>query len=126
VHARLASAGVESLIDAHGCHPDRLRSRDCLAAIFECVMASLQLRQVARPLWHAFPEPGGLTGLVLLSESHLAVHTFPEWGLAAFSFFCCRPCVDWPWNDQLRVQLGATAVVVRSVRRGRLIAHDAT
>jgi S-adenosylmethionine decarboxylase len=125
-HARLSTAGVEWLVDAHGCNPSLLRSRDCLAAIFESVVAGLELRQVERPLWHEFPEQGGVTGLLLLSESHLAVHTFPEWGLATFSFFCCRPCADWPWNDQLRQRLGATSVVVRSVRRGGAAADRAT
>ena len=126
VHARLQSAGVEWLIDAHGCDPSRLRSRECLAAVLDDVIAALQLRQVARPQWHEFPEPGGVTGVVLLSESHLAVHTFPEWQLATFSFFCCRPCADWPWNDRLRAQLGATDVIVQSVRRGVQAATGAT
>jgi S-adenosylmethionine decarboxylase len=125
-HARLSTAGVEWLVDAHGCHPRLLRSRDCLAAIFESVIAGLELRQVEHTLWHEFPEQGGVTGLALLSESHLAVHTFPEWGLATFSFFCCRQCADWPWNDQLRQQLGARSVVVRSVRRGGAAADRAT
>jgi S-adenosylmethionine decarboxylase len=117
-YARLAAAGIEWLVDAHDCNPSRLRSRDCLEGIFDSVIAGLRLRQVERPLWHKFPDQGGVTGLALLSESHLAVHTFPEWGLAAFSFFCCRPTADWPWDDQLRQQLGARSVVVRMVRRG--------
>jgi S-adenosylmethionine decarboxylase len=67
-----------------------------------------------------------VTGLVLLSESHLAVHTFTESRLATFSFFCCRPCADWPWDDRLREQLGAQSVVVRSVRRGGATGDPAT
>jgi S-adenosylmethionine decarboxylase len=118
MHAKLAAVGVEWLIDAYGCRPSRLRSRKCLAEVLEHVIASLGLRRVERSVWHEFPGHGGVTGLVLLSESHLAVHTFPEWQLATFSFFCCRPCADWPWDDRLREQLGARSVLVRSVRRG--------
>jgi S-adenosylmethionine decarboxylase len=124
--AATPAVGVEWLIDAHGCRASRLRSRECLAAVLENVIASLGLRQVERAVWHDFPGHGGVTGLVLLSESHLAVHTFPESGLATFSFFCCRPCADWPWDDRLREQLGAQSVVVRSVRRGGATGDPAT
>jgi len=33
----------------------------------------------------------GVTGLLLLTESHLACDTFPERGFASFNLYCCRP-----------------------------------
>ena len=57
-------------------------------------------------------------GLLMLSESHLTVHTFPECGVATFNLYCCRPRPDWPWNERLRESLGATDVRVRSRPRG--------
>ncbi len=35
------------------------------------------VRAIRGPLWQVFPAPGGITGLWLLAESHLAVHTYP-------------------------------------------------
>jgi S-adenosylmethionine decarboxylase len=61
---------------------------------------------------------GGLTGLYLLTESHLACHTYPESGTATFNLYCCRPRPCWNWEEKLRTLLGATRVVIRSTARG--------
>jgi S-adenosylmethionine decarboxylase len=46
------------------------------------------LTPLGPPVLHRFPG-GGLTGYLLLSESHLAVHTYPEFGYAALDLFSC-------------------------------------
>lgn len=106
------------VVDAYGCDPARLRSTDALASVFDAVVSGLSLKPVARAVWHAFPEPGGVTGFLLLSESHLAVHTFPERGFAAFDLYCCRERAPWEWRAELLARLGATDVRVRSIARG--------
>jgi len=111
--------GGEWLVDAFGCDPEGLRSRTRLEALFARIVAELGLHPVAPGLWHQFPEPGGLTGLLLLSESHLACHTFPERGFAAFNLYCCRERPAWPWTERLRELLGAQDVQVRHSTRGR-------
>ena len=68
--------------------------------------------------WHVFPGPGGVTGLLLLSESHLACHTFPERGFASFNLFCCRPRPEWPWTAALRETLHAQRVELQAIPRG--------
>ena len=116
---RVPHAGAEWLVDATGCAPERLRSRRALRAVFALVIDELALHPVARSVWHAFPGTGGLTCMVVLSESHLACHTFPERGHAAFSLYCCRPRPVWPWADRLAQLLGARRVTVRKIlRRG--------
>ncbi|MFN0051283.1 MAG: S-adenosylmethionine decarboxylase family protein [Planctomycetales bacterium] len=112
------SMGAEWLIDAMDCDGTRLGDLPGMRAVCDQVVAELRLRVVAAPLWHQFPEPGGVTGLYLLSESHLACHTFPELGLATFNLYCCRPREAWPWERKLRELLGAKRVVVRCVERG--------
>jgi S-adenosylmethionine decarboxylase len=104
-------------VDAYGCDPAALRSLDALQALFERLIADLQLQPVAPPVWHQFPDAGGITGVVVLSESHLTAHTFPERGFAALNLYCCRPRHAWAWSDQLTQTLGATDVRVTTVRR---------
>ena len=41
-------------------------------------------------LFHTFPAPGGVTGVVLLAESHLAVHTWPELGAVTLDAYVCN------------------------------------
>jgi S-adenosylmethionine decarboxylase len=110
--------GVEWIVDAYGCRPAALRSRPALEEVFERVIHELGLRPVAPAVWHVFPGPGGLTGVVLLSESHLSCHTFPETGFAAFNLYCCRPRDRWRWEPALAALLGAEGVHVRCEPRG--------
>jgi S-adenosylmethionine decarboxylase len=41
---------------------------------------------------HDFGEGHGVTGVVLLAESHISVHTWPEYGYAAIDVFMCGDC----------------------------------
>lgn len=109
--------GTEWLIDAYGCDPDALRDPHRLGALFDRVVAELGLTPVAPPSWHRFPPPGGITGFVMLAESHLACHTFPEFGTICLNVFCCRPRPAWDARRVLADSLGATAIDVRSVER---------
>jgi S-adenosylmethionine decarboxylase len=111
--------GTEWLVDAHGCEANRLRSQEALAALLDRIVQDLGLRTAGEPLWHVFPGPGGVTGILLLTESHLACHTFPERGFASFNLYCCRPHAEWPWPERLAESLGARRVEVRSFMRGR-------
>jgi S-adenosylmethionine decarboxylase len=110
--------GYEWFVDAEGCWPESLADMDELRIICDQLIEELDLHVVGDGLWHQFPPPGGLTGLYLLTESHLTCHTYPESGIATFNLYCCRPRPCWPWEEKLREILGATRVVIRSVTRG--------
>lgn len=121
----IPAVGTEWLVDAAGCRPERLRDLDALRAVCARLIARLDLRVVDAPLWHQFAGEAGVTGLYLLTESHLACHTYPESGTATFNLYCCRSRPRWPWEDELRDQLGATRVTVRAVARGNSAQPDA-
>jgi S-adenosylmethionine decarboxylase len=112
-------AGREWLIDASGCCPRRLADLVLLQRLFDVIVADLGLRPVGPGVWHRFAGPGGVTGMYLLSESHLTCHTWPEVGTAAFNLFCCRPRPAWPWAERLRDHLQARRVEVRVIERER-------
>jgi S-adenosylmethionine decarboxylase len=110
--------GVEWIVEAQDCAPDRLRNLAALQSLCAHLLGELELRVVGDSQWHQFPGPGGVTGLYLLTESHLACHTYPEHGLATFNLYCCRPRLRWPWEARLTEALGAGRVIVRSLERG--------
>jgi S-adenosylmethionine decarboxylase len=118
--------GTEWIVDAHGCSAEALRSIGTLEALFARIIDELQLRPVSAPIWHQFPGEGGVTGVVLLSESHLSVHTFPESGFAAFNLYCCRPRPAWTWDASLMDLLGARHVQVRAESRGAALEQRQT
>jgi S-adenosylmethionine decarboxylase len=110
--------GREWLVDAEGCSAELLRDIEAVRSVCEEVIVDLGLRVVGESIWHQFPQPGGVTGLYLLTESHLACHTFPETGLATFNLYCCRPRPAFAWEERLRALLGASRVNLRTAARG--------
>ena len=109
--------GTEWLIDASGCDADALADIERLRAVFSRVIKDLDLHVVGEIAWATFPQPGGVSGLALLSESHLACHTYPEFRAATFNLYCCRNRAAWPWEKMLAEMLGATEVHVRVFER---------
>ena len=109
--------GTEWLVDARGCRVEALRDVAVLRMIFARVIDDLNLQVVGEMRWHKFPPPGGVTGFALLSESHLACHTYPEHGLATINLYCCRSRPEWSWAETLREALGAQDVRVRAIQR---------
>ncbi len=91
--------GLHLTADLHGCLPggrahaamtDRTALRElCLAAVQRSGLAPVG------ELFHRFEpagpgEPAGVTGVVLLAESHLAVHTWPELGAVTLDVYVCN------------------------------------
>lgn len=112
--------GVEWVVEAFGCEPDSLRDLANIRHLCERMLRELDLHAIGSGHWHRFPHPGGITGLYLLTESHLACHTYPEHALATFNLYCCRPRGRWNWEDRLGEALGAERVLVRSLERGEV------
>ena len=109
--------GTEWLIDASGCDAAALADLDRLRAVFDRVIRDLDLNVLGEIAWHQFDHPGGISGLALLSESHLSCHTYPEFRAATFNLYCCRERAPWSWETSLKEMLGAKQVTVRVLER---------
>ena len=109
--------GCEWIIEAHGCPPGMLSDIGRLRSMFERLTRDLDLHAVAETTWHQFPNTGGVTGLSLLAESHIACHTFPEFGSLCLNVFCCRPRPDWDFSSYFREEFSAGLVSVRRIER---------
>jgi S-adenosylmethionine decarboxylase len=110
-------SGSEWVVEAYGCDPGRLADVAALRALFASLVQELALHPVADAVWHQFPAPGGVTGMLALAESHLTVHTFPEHASACLNLFCCTPRAPWDWEARLAALLGASDVRVRVLVR---------
>ena len=109
-------SGCEWIVEAHSCDPESLTDRTRLRALFEKLIQEMNLHPVGEACWHQFPG-GGITGLALLQESHIACHTFPEYGSLCLNVFCCRPRPEWDFEAHLARELGARSVEVRRIER---------
>lgn len=64
-----------------------------LAEFFECDPNILNSNDKVEKCFHMF-NPYGVSGVVIISESHLAIHTWPELGYAAVDLFTCGTKCD--------------------------------
>jgi S-adenosylmethionine decarboxylase len=109
--------GRHILCEAYGCDPEVLNNRAKVESIMveAALEAGAEVREVA---FHQF-SPQGVSGVVVISESHLSIHTWPEYGYAAIDVFTCGNTVD-PWNacNYLTKLFGAKDVESTEIQRG--------
>jgi spermidine synthase len=75
---------------------------------------------VINSTFHHF-SPYGVSGVVVIQESHLAIHTWPEYQYAAVDLFTCGEGVDaWKSFDHLRTAFGAKNYSVLEMYRGSI------
>lgn len=109
--------GTEWIVDAFDCDAEFLRDLPLLQSVFARIIKDLKLK-VVKETWHRFEGEQGITGLALLTESHLACHTYPEHGIATFNLYCCRTRREWDWAGYLKSALAASGVNITRVERG--------
>ena len=87
--------GLHLTADLRGCAADAapLVAPQALRALCLQAVAAAGLQPVGE-LFHPFPAPGGITGVVLLAESHLAVHTWPELAAVTLDVYVCNLGAD--------------------------------
>ncbi len=75
---------------------------------------------IVNSVFHEF-NPHGVSGVVVIAESHLAIHTWPEYGYAAVDVFTCGETVD-PWiaARALKEYLKAESIKTVEINRGEL------
>ena len=84
----MESLGTHALVRVFGSDFDTLNHLGRLREAFEHTVLSHGLVALSDPILHQF-EPQGLTGIILLAESHISIHTWPEKGEAAIDVFTC-------------------------------------
>ncbi len=110
--------GIEWLVEAESCDKNSLRETSALHEIFSRIVTDLSLKTIGDGIWHKFGGEGGVTGLLMLTESHLACHTYPEYETATFNLYCCKSRPNWNWEANLKEILGAGEVKITKIERG--------
>ncbi|HQT87266.1 MAG TPA: adenosylmethionine decarboxylase [Acidiphilium sp.] len=68
--------------------------------------------------FHHFTPNGGVSGVVVLAESHISIHTWPERGFAALDIFMCGDCNPYKAIPLIKAAFTPTDVQVGEQRRG--------
>ena len=115
--------GTHGLLDLHGCPPQPLRDAALLQTLLEQAAGQCGAT-VLSAHFHTFGGGGGVTGVLLLAESHISIHTWPEHGFAAADIFMCGTPALQTARMLLQNALGARRVKWTAARRGELLLSD--
>ena len=108
--------GNHILVEFMNCDPHIMND---VAAIEKDMVAAAQKAgaTVINSTFHHF-SPYGVSGVVVIQESHLAIHTWPEYGYAAVDLFTCGEMDAWISFDWLKEAFGAKSYSALEMKRG--------
>jgi S-adenosylmethionine decarboxylase len=109
--------GRHLIVEYTGCRPGALNDAEYLeTCLLEAVRKSGAT--IVRSVFHRYA-PQGVSGVVVIAESHMSVHTWPEYGYAAVDFFTCGQTVDpYKANEYLKEALECRQAIVSELKRG--------
>ncbi|MDQ2988830.1 MAG: adenosylmethionine decarboxylase [Pseudomonadota bacterium] len=81
-------AGIHLLADFHGIDAGKLVSCEAIDTLLRSA-AQAAGATILHSHFHSFGPQQGVTGVLLLAESHISIHTWPEFGFAAADIFMC-------------------------------------
>lgn len=109
-------AGTHLLADLGGIAAEKLSNCAQLEALLRAAAEAAHAR-VLFSHFHGFGEGLGVTGVVLLAESHISIHTWPECGFAAADIFMCGSAQPQLALAILEAALQPASSQVNTVRR---------
>ncbi len=115
--------GPHLMVDAYGCKRSKLEDVGLVASILDEFPAAIDMTKIMPPYVFRYsgevPEDWGVSGVVLIAESHISIHTFPEKGYFSLDIFSCRQFdVDYA-TDYLVREFEASHFERQVVSRGR-------
>ena len=113
----LKSLGTQILLDLENCNSDILDDIDFIKTILK-EAASLSGATIIGETFHKF-QPVGVTGVVSIAESHICIHTWPEYSYASVDIFSCGDDFNLETASQIIGQrLESTDSFSRVIERG--------
>ncbi len=82
------------VVDGYGADPDRLKDEDLVLGFLDAYPDTIGMTKIMPPQVYTYrgrtPGDWGVSGFVLIAESHISVHTFPDRGYVNIDIFSCK------------------------------------
>ena len=86
--------GPHLILEAYGCSKEKLADMGLMSQTLDAYPAQLDMTKIMPPYVFTYkgtvPDDWGVSGIVLIAESHISIHTFPDKGFATLDIFSCR------------------------------------
>jgi len=87
--------GVHLMLDGYGCDRSNLDDINLIYNFLDQYPARMDMTKIMPPYVFRYkgtiPEDAGISGFVLIAESHISIHTFPEKQYMSLDMFSCKP-----------------------------------
>ena len=111
------SSGTHLIADLYGIDSEKLSDTQFIEDLLKRSAHAAGAR-IVYSHFHPFGPGQGITGVVLLAESHISIHTWPETGFAAVDIFMCGNARPQRALELIRQVLAPASVGVRDIARG--------
>jgi S-adenosylmethionine decarboxylase len=85
---------VHLTIDGYGGNREKLSSEEVVRSLLHSYPSEINMTKISEPFVLNYtgekPEDWGITGFVIIAESHISVHTFPDHGYVWVDIFSCK------------------------------------
>src|SRR5262245_21655691 len=120
--------GPHLMLDGYGCDKKKLQDLNLIYRILDELPSRIGMTKIMPPYVFKYsgvkPEDWGLSGFVLIAESHISVHTFPEKNFVSCDIFSCKEFDAAFACDFLRKVFEMTKVEWRVLDRGTEFPKD--
>lgn len=110
------------VVDGYGADPEKLKNADLLYTFLDEYPASIGMTKIVPPQVYTYhgqiAEDWGLSGFVIIAESHISVHTFPDRGYVNIDIFSCKEFDPSTSLDDVRSVFSLADVSVWTLERG--------
>jgi S-adenosylmethionine decarboxylase len=91
--------GVHFMLDGYGCPAELLKNADSLKKMLVDIPISMGMHTICEPVVVEVgqknrKDPGGISGFVMIAESHISFHTFPNRGFVTIDVYTCQNELD--------------------------------
>lgn len=87
--------GVHLILDGYGCDRSKLEDINLIYSFLDESPPQMEMTKIMPPYVFryngAIPEDWGISGFVLIAESHISIHTFPDKQYLSVDMFSCKP-----------------------------------
>ena len=115
--------GPHLMLDLSDCDPERLNDLDLCFELLNGIPDQIGMTKITQP--HVFrysglvPEDEGITGMVIIAESHISLHTFPQKRYCFVDIFSCKPFEVERAKQRFIEAFGSLSPEVFVTERGR-------
>ena len=98
-NSSVTSFGLHYMLDGYGADSDILKDKKVLLEILNNIPTEMGMHKISEPrVVEAGPnnkkDPGGLSGFVMIAESHVSFHTFSNRGFVTIDVYTCQDVLD--------------------------------